>query len=54
MNATTTRTIESVPTTWDTARDDVFFRITADLFSHDLVYAAGVLLASYDVDESAS
>ena len=45
--------IESIPTGWDDARDLVFFRITAGLFSWDFCFGAGVLLAAND-DEVAS
>ena len=41
---------ETTNPVWDDARDTAFFRITAGLFPEDLVFAAGVLLASYDDD----
>ncbi len=44
---TTTR-VESLPATWDDARDLPFFRITDRLFSPDFCFGASVLLASYD------
>ncbi len=44
---TTTR-VETLPTSWDDARDLPFFRITDRLFSPDFCSGAGVLLASYD------
>ena len=44
--------IEGIPTQWDDARDDTFFRITATLFAPEFTMGAGVLLASYD-DETA-
>jgi hypothetical protein len=44
---TTTR-VETLPATWDDARDLPFFRITDRLFSPDFCFGAGVLLASYD------
>ena len=43
--------LESVPQTWDAARDNDFFRIVASLFAPDFVYGAGVLLATNDTDE---
>jgi hypothetical protein len=39
---------ESIPTTWNDERDTAFFRITAQIFSCEFIYGAGVLLASYD------
>lgn len=39
---------ETLPETWDEARDTEFFRIVADLFSHEFLYSASVLLATYD------
>ena len=44
--------VETIPTVWDESRDGAFFRITARLFSPDICFGAGVLLASYDVDET--
>lgn len=46
-----TQTHESIPSTWVDERDVPFFRLTARLFSSPFVAGAGVLLASYDVDE---
>ena len=46
---TTTR-VETLPATWDDARDLPFFGITARLFPPEICYGAGVLLASYDDD----
>ena len=43
----TSRT-ETVPTTWDDARDVPFFRITAPLFSPGFCLGASVLLAGND------
>ena len=43
----TTR-VETLPTTWDDARDLPFFRITDRLFPADFCFGASVLLASYD------
>ena len=52
---TTTR-VETLPTSWDDARDLPFFRITDRLFPADFCFGAGVLLASYDdtLDEAAA
>ena len=52
---TTTR-VETLPTSWDDARDLPFFRITDRLFSPDFCFGAGVLLSSYDdtLDEAAT
>lgn len=44
--------IESVPTTWDDARDGAFFRIVAHLLHADLVEAASCLLAANDLELS--
>ena len=44
----TTIRVETLPTSWDDARDLPFFRITDRLFSPDFCFGAGVLLASYD------
>lgn len=44
---------ETVPSTWDDDRDTAFFRLTAQLFTSEFTYGAGVLLASYD-DECAT
>ena len=40
--------IETVPSAWDDARDNIFFRVTAHLFASEFTYGAGVLLSSYD------
>jgi hypothetical protein len=45
-------TLERVPDTWDSDRDEPFFRITARLLPGAFVAAASALLASYD-DEPA-
>jgi hypothetical protein len=52
----TTIRVETLPTSWDDARDLPFFRITARLFTPDFLFGAGVLLASHDVtlDEAAT
>jgi len=44
----TTPRVETLPTSWDDARDLPFFRITDRLFPPDFCFGAGVLLASYD------
>jgi hypothetical protein len=46
----TTSRVESLPTTWDDARDIPFFRITARLFTPGFCFGASVLLASHDDD----
>jgi len=46
-----TQTHESVPTIWLDERDVPFFRLTAQLFSPAYAAGAGVLLASYDIDD---
>ena len=46
----TTRRIETVPGTWDDARDEGFFGITARLFPPQFCLGATVLLASSDDD----
>jgi hypothetical protein len=46
-----TQTHESVPTIWLDGRDVPFFRLTAQLFSPAFAAGAGVLLASYDIDD---
>lgn len=46
-----TNSIENIPVTWDDSRDVTFFAITARLFGTDFTYGAGVLLATYDVDD---
>lgn len=40
--------IESVPTTWDAARDERFFRITQHVLDARFLEAASVLLAAND------
>jgi hypothetical protein len=40
--------IESVPSLWDEERDGAFFRLVSRLFSPEVVYTAGVLLAGND------
>jgi hypothetical protein len=45
--------VESVPSLWVDSRDPAFFRITAELFTHEFVFGAGVLLASYDDERAA-
>ena len=40
--------IEAVPDTWDSDRDERFFRITARLLPCAVVEATSSLLASYD------
>jgi len=39
---------ETLPDTWDEARDAAFFRVVSTLFSPDFLYSASVLLATYD------
>jgi len=41
-------TLETVPSTWDSDRDERFFRITAHVLPCCLVEGASALLASYD------
>src|SRR3954465_15874429 len=43
---------ETVPSTWTTA-DETFFRVAFDAFSPDFLAGAGVLLASYDGEQTA-
>lgn len=43
---------ESIPQDWDDERDGQFFNVTASLFSPAFCYGAGVLLASYDPDDT--
>lgn len=56
MNATTSSSVGTaedtplLPTTWDEERDVPFFRLVADVLPPETTYAAGVLLASYDLD----
>ena len=47
----TSHLTDTVPSTWDDARDGEFFRIVSDLFSPSFTAGAGVLLASYDSDD---
>jgi hypothetical protein len=42
---------EAVPTRW-TERDDVFFRLVADVLSTQFLWGAATLLASYDPDDA--
>ena len=44
---------ETVPSTWTTA-DETFFRVAFDAFSPDFLSGAGVLLASYDGEQTAT
>lgn len=39
---------ESVPTTWDPARDDAFFRIVCHVLPARLLEAASILLGAND------
>ena len=48
----TSTALETLPTTWDDARDVPFFRITARLFSPQFCFRAGVRLGSNDTDVS--
>lgn len=41
---------ESVPDTWDDARDTAFFTVAARLFSPAFAAGSSVLLGSYDVE----
>lgn len=43
--------LETTNPVWDDARDSAFFRIVASLFPEAMVFAAGVLLASYDDED---
>ena len=43
---------ETVPSTW-TTDDESFFRVAFDVFSPDFLAGAGVLLASYDDEQTA-
>ena len=43
-------TTDEIPQTWLAERDDIFFRLTAALFTPEFLYGASVLLASYDAD----
>lgn len=40
--------LETIPQTWDDARDGQFFRISSGLFSTEFCVGGSVLLASYD------
>jgi hypothetical protein len=40
----------SLPATWDDGRDVPFFRLVQDVLPPEVAFAAGVLLASYDLD----
>ena len=42
--------IESLPTSWDDARDTAFFRLTSSAFAPQFVAGASALLGSYDPD----
>ena len=44
----TTTAVETVPATWDDARDIPFLRITARLFTPEFCLRASLLLASFD------
>lgn len=44
----TTIRLETLPTSWDDARDTPYFRIIARLFSAEFCLGASVLLASND------
>jgi hypothetical protein len=46
-HANPTNPLESVRVVWS-ATDELFFRITAEVFSPSFAMGAGVLLASYD------
>lgn len=39
------------PGSWLSSRDEAFFRIVTPLFPRDMLFATGVLLASYDGDD---
>jgi hypothetical protein len=45
-------TIETIPQLWDDERDVQFFRIIAALFAPDFCHGAGVLLASYEPEDT--
>lgn len=49
----TSHLTETIPVTWDDARDGEFFRLAADLFTPSFTAGAGVLLASYDDEDTA-
>lgn len=40
--------LETLNPVWDDTRDAAFFRLVADVLPQAMVFAAGVLLASYD------
>ncbi len=42
--------IETVPVTWDAARDEVFFRVVARLFTCAFLEGASSLLAGNDAE----
>ncbi len=44
--------IESLPGVWDPDRDEVFFRLVADVFSPSFTTGASVLLVSNDDEPS--
>jgi len=46
-----TAQLETTNPVWDDARDTAFFRIVAGLLPDDMLFAAGVLLASYDDED---
>jgi hypothetical protein len=46
--------IESVPTTWDDARDEAFFRVTLHALDAHFLEAATVLLAANDHELAAA
>ena len=45
---------ETIPTTWDDARDEPFFRIVAHLFDAHYVEAASLLLLINDIELTAT
>lgn len=49
---TTLQTLETRDPQWDDDRDGAFFRIVASLFPPAMVFAATVLLESYDVENA--
>lgn len=50
MDSTGTSTLESVPTTWDDARDSAFFRVVTHLLAAGWLEGASGLLAANDRD----
>ena len=44
--------IETVPVTWDSARDEVFFRVVARLFTCAFLEGASSMLAANDAEPS--